>query len=414
MKKRLSMLLVIVIALMMAAPAAAFATAPPPAGTTGGTLAVEYRFEDGEEPEIPTEITRFGFRYFLVGQAEPVLESTLPNTRTYTYRIDGMLTPEQVNNIQGLGNVTLTPVYLISEREIDREVLLTGLPSNDIESIPMTRVFDDVNVGSTTGRDTIGSAELELTGVTFTEITSAESVPGPGTLSLPMEYSAIVVYRGAETFSIHGYYFADMTYVSEEGEDVDVFVVVAEYVTEDMPPPIDIEPGVPPGGEETATTLTESDVGLIEQQSGNPIVDIVNGLVPAGNFSETTAWSFLSLLLCVTAVYFAVINFIGFIAKRRQVSAYENIGVHDEEKLSMLKKRGNLLRLMTIFLGAMTVIMWLYLDNFSFGMVWINAFTPIIGILCAFTLVLRALTNYSIKKAMLDTESDSLATDTVA
>ena len=416
MKKRISMLLMIVLALLLAAPAAAYATTPPPSGTTGGTLSVEYRFMEGEEPEIPLEITRFGFRYFLVSQSEPVLESTLPNRRTYSYRIEGALTQEQINNIQGLGDVTFTPVYLISEREIDRERELKNWLTNDIESIEETWVFNDVNIGSTTGVDSKGPVELTLTGVTFTEITAFEDIPdGPGTLELPAEYAynGIAVYRGAESFSLHGYYYADMLYVTEEGVDIDVFVVVAEYQTEDMPPPIDIETGVTPG-EEIATTLSDNEVALIDQQSGNPIIDIINGLVPAGNFSETGAWSFLSLLLCITALYFAVVNFIGFIAKRRQANAYESMGVHDEERLAMLKKRGNILRVMTIFLGAMTLLMWLYLDNFAFGMVWINAFTPLIGILCGFTLVLRALTNHSEKKALLDTESDSLATDTVA
>ena len=410
MKKRISILLVLVITLIMAAPAAVFAAAPPPTGTTGGSLSIEYKYVEGEEPTIPLEITRFGFRYFLVSQSAPVLESTLPNTRTYNYRIEGALTQEQIDNIQGLGDVTFTPIYLIAEREIDRERELTGWPTNDVESIEKTWPFPNINIGSTTGVDSKGTVELTLTGVTFTEITKFEDIGGPGTLELPAlnSYNGIAVYRGVETFSMHGYYYADMVYTSIEGEDQDVYVIVAEYATEDMPPPIDIEAIMGPT-EPTPTELTLGELQLIDQQSGNPIADIINGLVPMGNFGETFAWSFLSLILSIAAIYFSVVNVLGIIMKRRQVNTLSEIGVHDEDRLVQLKKRGNILRMMTIFLGAMTMLMWLYLDTFNYGMVWINAFTPIVGILCGFTLGLRALTNYSVKKAMTESEVDSWA-----
>jgi len=410
MKKRLRILLILVMALMMAAPAAAYAAAPPANAGGVGTLTVEYSFMEGEDPGVANEITRFGMTYYLVSQTDPVLQSTLPNVREYSYRIEGALLPEQLADIQGLGQVTFTPSWLMFEREIDREVKLTGLPSNDVDSIPKTRVFDDVNQGREDGSDFLGEQELKLTGITFEDITKSVNIPGPGTLSLPAEYTAIAVYRGVETYSVLAYYTVDMVIVTEEDLSEDAYVIVAEYQTDAMPPPVDIAETPLPPTEQIPTDLTDEDQILISQQTGNPFVDIANGNVPLGGLNESAAWSFLSLILSVAAICFAGMNVLTFITKRKQVKAVEALGAFYEERLALLKKRGNLLALMTVFMGVMTLIMWLYLDNFHYGMVWINAYTPIAGILFGFTFALNWLKDLNAKK-IIDEDEGAVETE---
>jgi len=332
MKKRLIALIIAVIALMSAAPAAAYATAPPPTGTIGGTLSIEYRFLEGQTPNIPEEITRFGFRYYLVSQSDPVLESTLPATRTYNYRIEGALTQEQLDDIAGLGQVTLTPSWLIVQREVDGEAFFEGLPTNDVDEIPQEWSFP-VTQGNSDGKDTIVDKMLDLTGVTF-EITDQEEGL-PGMPSLPTEYSAIAVYRGVESYSVPAYYVADMLVRSEKESDVDVYVIVAEYRTNDMPPQAAIverqTPQAPQAGQaeqaEQAGQGAQAPGGAPAEDQVHPdastedlVREIPDKIVPQNSFDSTRGWSPLSTALCVAAVAIAALLAFVMIAKRKRAN----------------------------------------------------------------------------------------------
>jgi len=411
MKKRLVILLIAVMAFMMAAPAAVFATDPPAPGTTGGTLSVEYVYVDGQNPNIPNEITRFGFRYYLVSQAPPVLSATLPNVREYTYRIEGALLPEQRADIEGLGNVTFNPVYVIFETEANRERVIKNMPTNDVDNIEKFWSFNDIKQGNLDGTNVLVTQELEFTGVTF-DITAQEDIPGPGDLLLPTGYTATVVYRGVESYSVLGYYLVNMEIVIEEELDVDSYTIVAEYQTDEMPPPIDITdtlvPQGPGAGGDGGGGLTEEEAGLLTEQGNNPFQNIIDGLVPQGNFSVTNAWSFISMVLSVASVAIAAIYVLSMIGRKKREKTLAELDTYGEEK-TMTMKRSTLLKLLTIIVGVMTPVMWLYLDDLTLGMVWINAFTPIVGILCGLTVALVVVTKVRAKKAVEDDDEGGVA-----
>ena len=82
----------------------------------------------------------------------------------------------------------------------------------------------------------------------------------------------------------------------------------------------------------------------------------------------------------------------------REAHALETMGVYNEDWLKVMKKRGLILRVLTIIIGAITLVTWLFLDDFSLGMVWINGYTLTIGILFAVTLAFCVLTNVRDKK----------------
>jgi len=410
MKKRFSTILIIIIALMMALPAAAYATTPPPAGAAGGTLSIEYRYMQGETPNIPSEITRFGYRYYLVSQSAPVSLGELPMERSYSYRIEGALSPDQIADVEGLGIVTFTPVHVIFEREVNKWLDVPGLPTNDVEDI-VTAYGDHpftVTQGMDDGKDIEVESTLELTGITFEEVDWEEpAVEGrPG---LPGDYTATLAYRGVESYSLLGYYLVDLFIEVTEEDLINTYVIVAEYATDEMPLPLTIDDDMTPLA---AGGLTPEEAAAIALQTQNIFTDIGNGNVPLGNFGITGTWSLLSMIMAIVGLTLAVIRAFGLLAWYRRTHPLDDSGTDEDGRAQLLTKRVSILQVLTVIVGAMATVMWMYLDDLSLGVTWINAFTPIVGALCGIAVALFVITGRQRNKALKAAdEADSLPDD---
>jgi len=431
MKKRLSTLLIIIMALIMAMPAAVYATSPPPAGAVRGTMTVEYRYLEGQTPNIPAEITRFGFRYYLVSQSAPVLESTLPAQRSYFFTVNGVLSKERLAEIEeelGMTAIaTVTPKWVPLKIEMDREVPFHNQDTNDVEDlIPPAVIFDsdyvknfilerDIIPGLSSEDDIDDVFELvtpEITGVEFTSL-------GPDGDGLPRGYDAIAVYRGFVQFSVLGFNEIEITYRSDEDSELKVYVIIAEYESDELPLPLqEIIDALPPqtiGDNVTPQAgLTPEDQDLVDSQSGNIIDDIGDGLVPLGNFGVVNTWSLISMILAIGGLAIAAIYAIGMLIGRRSEKRDEHNVREGDERAAILQKRGRILRILTIIVGAMTIVMWLYLDNLTLGVTWINAFTPIVAILFGAAIALVVLTKNQNKKAAQKDEDIQETEATVA
>ena len=398
-------------ALILAFPIAAFANEAPQEGSYGGTLQIEYRFAEGETPDIPDTIEQYGFTYHLVSKSPPVLESTMPEVRTYTYNVSGALTQEQLNTIRGLGNVKLTPVNIVYERVVDKEINI-NMDTNDVDDVPKFMTFT-----VTSGTDPSGQEkkQLERVGVTFERAGVEAAGAGTGQPYLPGGYIATVVYRGIETYTDVGYYTAEATFQTNETEDdIAVYVVVADYETEGILPPVDEEVIQEPVEPTESADEAAEDIfnNMIARQSGNPFIDIMDGNVPLGGTAVAGVWSFLSMILSIAAVVIAGLYALGALARRRRVNTLEELGVYDAERLAMMKKRGNLLRILTILVGAVTLLTWIMLDNFSLGMVWINNHTITVAVLFAFTVGLCVFTSVRNRKILDDAIDDGEISET--
>jgi hypothetical protein len=188
------------------------------------TITIEYRYTQGESvPEIPKTITRFGREYSLIKAAEPVLESTLPRTRTYTYTVAGVVSKEDVAMVAGLGNVSLQPVLGSVERKVDKTEVTENLPTNEAEYLPQTKEYEilsDAYEGAVTkGALTRAGVEFEITG--YDEY------------GIPDRYTATAVYRGVETYLEPQYYNAEATYTTRETDNVSSYVIIADYKSDD-------------------------------------------------------------------------------------------------------------------------------------------------------------------------------------
>ena len=408
MKKIITIAIALVLMIMMVPAQAAYAVSPPPANPQYGTLQIEYRFAEGEEMTVPQQIVRFGYTYNLVSQTAPVLESEMPLVRTYSYRVEGVLTQEQLDSIKGIPNITVTPVNVVAEQEIDRIEVLEK-KTNDVDKIPMTTNSFDITIGfEADGTPITDKVELARTGVTF-DLNTDLGDNGYDEDGLPMGYIATVIYRGVEAVLVPGYYEVNETFMSDEESDVPIYVIVADYQTDQMPPPIDtVLAGGGAGGAGGGpgdTGLTAIEDQQVAQQAGNGpldpgiIQDIADGLVPQGNTEVTGLWSLVSMILCIAGIVIAVLSAIrAFVGINRRYNTETSVVL--DEKAASANRRGLLLRILIVVISVVTLLTWILLDDFSRGVVWINGNTPIIAVMFAVTVLITIFANVHAKKTI--------------
>ena len=369
-------------------------------------ISVEIRFTEGETPSIPDNIVQGGIEYRLISSGAPVLESTLPIMRTYNYAIGGSITPAQLATIQGTENLSVRPVYVAREHEVDK-VYTQVQEHNEVEGmIPEKMNFD---VASATSPSGFENKTLDRAGISWTNV----DIDGDG---LPDEHTATVLYRGIETRSELGYYIAEMAYQTRVQEgSVDQYIIVAVYepinpttgpesigTMTPIPVPLDSgDPSLTIGDQEVATsTLSPEDQARLDAQTGNVLQDIASGNVPLGNSSIDYAWSLASMFFAIISVLLALLTLFSSIRNR-------NSSVIIQESASIINFRKMLIRTLVFITSALTILIWLLFDYLAGPMVWINDFTIFVGILLvvnAAVFVIYALMNRK-KESAVDMEA---------
>jgi hypothetical protein len=375
-----SIALLLTLLLTLAFPTAAMAAPTNEEAEASPNLTMEYRYAEGETVNIPQTLTQGGTTYHLISRTDPVLESTLPRTRTYTYKIDGNISKKDLAEIKNIPNIVLTPVNVEMEREVDKHEIIKNLPNNDVEYLAKQQVF---NVTSATKKTGIEAKKLARAGVTYT-VTALDS------RDIPSKYSAEVVYRGMETYEDLGYYTAHVSYQTEEVVgNIAQYVIVAQYApeqdfpgtesevtteepavtTETIPEQAVPEASVPDAvPEEEVDTITQQ----FENQTGNPIRDIIDGNAPTGSFGFVGAWSVISLAIVLLSLIWSTGLLLSVIIRRNNtIDKYADIS-YAKKSLSKL------MSVATIVLGVVTALIWYLLDDISLPMVLINNRTALI------------------------------------
>jgi hypothetical protein len=374
-------------ALTLTFPAVSFAepgddpAADPAPAEESVNITMEYRYAEGETPNIPQTLTQGGIGYRLISQADPVAESTLPRTRTYTYKIDGSISKQDLAEIEKIPNIVLTPVYVEVEKEVDKTEKIQNLDNNDVDDLPNSKEFQ---VHSADAKNNVKKEDLSRAGVTF-EVSKWEGAPYD---SLPEKYTATIVYRGIETYSEIGYYTAQMNYQTDEVVgNIPQYVVIAQYepldsgaaeadeeeaeeiaaISEEEDPVPDVSDPDTNIDERTAKEAEQFDA-----QTGNPLTDLLANNVPLGNLTRTDAWSILSLMIVLIALIWSAALVAGaVIGRNKDVEKYADVS---EEK----KRLSKLTRTVAIILGVIAALVWYLLDDLSLKMVMINRYTIII------------------------------------
>ncbi|MDR3363809.1 MAG: hypothetical protein LBS91_02490 [Clostridiales Family XIII bacterium] len=254
-------LLLITLGVLGLFPSVSFAAQEPSPHKT--TIKQEFTYEEGDEPDIPGAISQFGDVLRLVSVSDPVKTASLPSSRTYTYRVSGSYTEEQLSQLPP--NARLTPVYGHGSRQVDRAETIENLPNNDVDSLPLYKIYTDTDGygpgGSVSGDLMLAEAKYELV-----------SRDGDG---VPDNYTARLIYRGEETYSVILYYDAEATYTSTataEGEST-TYTVVATYegdAAAEAAPPFADEAGdgpadgtgAGPGGDGTVSSIGDEGAAL--------------------------------------------------------------------------------------------------------------------------------------------------------
>ena len=368
-------------------------------------VTVEYRYTEGDTVTVPSTIMQLGREYRLISRAEPVLESTLPQVRTYNYRITGALTSAEAAILQNADPyLSISPVNVVMEREIDKTDYLTGLPTNDVDRISPSKAFEVTSATAASGKEMV---TLVRAGIEFD--VESEELPG-----LPSSYKATVIYRGIETYNEVGYYLAENTYQSQvtEGEE-NVYIIIATYEPTDLDQevvaaPVAQPPAPTPTPEpEPTAEFTEEQLALLGAQVPlsdgplGPIKNIVDGLTPLGGFGVTSAWSVASLFMSMIAIIFAIIVVVGMITGKNKNSAAALAG--NEQATA---KNNGLFKILALIFSALTLITWLFVDDLSLPQVWINKGTLFVGVVFVINLILFIISSQKSAKAKQNVEAE--------
>jgi hypothetical protein len=298
MKLSLSTVIVLALTLALTVPTAVFALpeVEQPDIPDSVNVTTEYRFLAGETIDIPAQITRAGRVYRLVSQTEPILESTLSQTRIYTYKIDGNVSLSDLTEFEKLPNVSLTPVYAEKERQVDKDFVISNLPNNDVDYLPVSKEF---SVSSAISGDGLTTTQLRRAGVTY-------AVSKYDDLGEPTEYEATIVFRGIETYTELGYYRANVTYqTAEELEGVAQYIVTAVYAPVSSQGPISIGGDVSNDGNDGNVDLDEGSNAVIQMVSDEePPVPLSEG--HAANSLWTTLIVCALLLIALLTIFLLV------------------------------------------------------------------------------------------------------------
>jgi uncharacterized repeat protein (TIGR02543 family) len=137
--------------------------------------------------------------------------------------------------------------------------------------------------------------------------------------------------------------------------------------------------------------FSRADADKIEAQTGNPLTDLLGGNVPLGNIGAMAVWSLLSLIMSAIAVAIAILLAIGAMLRRREEEEDERLGDCNSEEEEKDRKRQGLLKILACACGALTLIVWLILDDLTLPMAWINKWTIVVGVVFAMHLALFIL-----------------------
>jgi len=169
---------------------------------------------------------------------------------------------------------------------------------------------------------------------------------------------------------------------------------------------------------------------MLANQTGNPLVDLINGNVPLGGLQvgRGVAWSLLNLMMSIIALLNAILLLVTMFKKKREaeydeLNEYEGFEEHeaefkeyvdrneqeeDEEEYEPESIPQRLIRLKVpaLLAGIIPGILFLILENIRLPVTWITRWTPLIGAFFIIHMVL-VLTQYAIKrKEKLEDEED--------
>jgi len=303
--KRLKITIVMILTIIaLLLPGAVFAqNAQDPDPGAEWNIKIEFRYTKGEESKvnIPNTISMYGRVYELVSKSDPILEKTLPATRTYTWLIDGTIPESGRSALDGVDGLEFTPTNVEIGRVVDRHETMEGLPTNDVEAISKTKPYSD-------GVFTRAAVRFDV-----------EELDG---FDLPLSYAAEVVYRGLEVYTGPGYEVRATYTAKQDLDGVPLYVILATYA------PVDLSPVAATSGTGTGTgSETDQEAAPVDSDADEfePLIDqggeenIGESPVPqtAGEGSQPPPINPFLLALIIVAVALGAFVAWAFLTRRK-------------------------------------------------------------------------------------------------
>jgi hypothetical protein len=401
-------------------------------------LTVEYGYIEGQDaPQVPQTISRFGRNYNLIQEAEPVLARTLPVNRNYNFKIDGIMTQDQINELLNTEGLVVKPIPVEMDREVDKFVTYDEVSWNDVDALPQEADFEVSTAIDADGNlipisfdndgkvaDGVGVPQLvtlKIAGAKFD--VSTDDANG-----LPLGYTAETVYRGLETYAQAGYFEATQSYGTKTSEDVDSYIIQAVYELVDLPAgttypgggtpttpgttatpaapapvvvPVAPAPGAAaPGGGAGApvVAIPDEDVPLTagddDADDSVLIEEPEIPLVPSPTAGNT--WALFNLLFAVFGGIAAVIAIVGIVIRnKKEPSSLENSTESDRKLSGTSLSLITIMAAFTIILAVANVILFFATQDISNPMVMTDGWT-ILSAVFVLAEVIVALVAYKV------------------
>jgi uncharacterized repeat protein (TIGR02543 family) len=140
----------------------------------------------------------------------------------------------------------------------------------------------------------------------------------------------------------------------------------------------------PAASASSAAGLSESEMSMTENQTGNPTKDILAGSVPLGGPGATGVWSLVSTILMLLS-FISVLVLVIVLAVRRRREGNPGTAISRRQKQALISG------LVGIASGITTMTVWALCEDLSKPMAVFNTVSPIIAALFAVTLALTII-----------------------
>jgi uncharacterized repeat protein (TIGR02543 family) len=253
---------------------------------------------------------------------------------------------------------------------------------------------------------TFGAEDVVLTATwqaVFTVTYDANGASG----SVPTDTTA---YRSGDTVRVStspvptrsGYTFVGWS-LTQTGAAISSFTITADTTlyaqwsedTTTVVTPLTPIPEAPVSG------LSQEEIIQLQAQTGNPFVDLANGNVPLGSTAVQGAWSLLSLIVSLLALFSTLALVLSGLIRRRKHEQDTSEGSAHKTSPYLI------LMIVAAVVGVLTPVVWLVLDTLSQPMVWINSWTVFVIAFLVLHLALLVASVIVRRKTDKDTGSDT-------
>lgn len=144
-----------------------------------------------------------------------------------------------------------------------------------------------------------------------------------------------------------------------------------------------LEEGALPSGGNAASNASKpsTEDQKLDAQTGDPLVDLLDGNVPLGGLGHSNVWSLLNLILAIAAVVSMLCMIVIIVFRSRAARIAAQYGVAESTDTKASGASGVILRILGVVTGLLPLALFAVVEDFSRPMVFIDQTSLLIGLL---------------------------------